>query len=561
MLIKLVIKNLAIIKDLELDFNSGLNVITGETGAGKSMLIDALELLSGGRASVEAIREGESFCQVQGVFEIAKLPKTVLDFLRANDIESGDEEFSIRRIIYKEGKSRAYINNTLVTQGFLFELGHLLISILSQHEHQQLFHAESQLELLDRFINSSKLIDGVRTVYSEWKELQLRYDKLLSEQSDIAKKTDYLRYQINEISEHNFKPEEEEELKTIVARADNSFTILKTLNSLKEQVSSPDDSVSSRLSVFIPELLKCKSIEPDTEKLLELINDVTVKLDDLAELSYNISKKYDFDEEDVEYSRTRLSEIKRLKKKFACGTVEELLDIYQKMKTELEALDNIDGELEALSKNIEKLKTEYEVKAKELSEYRKKNSIRLSSSIENILSDLGMFKGGFHILFSEAKPSLKGSDRVDYLISTNPGEPVKPISRIASGGELSRLMLAVQSATNKVYAYGIQVFDEVDAGIGGDIGFKVGGLLKNIAKDRQLIVISHLPQLAVFAENHIKVWKEEHAGRTEVRVEPLSSDKRFNEITRMLGMENHKTAVSSAKEMVFKAQNYVNGAK
>jgi DNA repair protein RecN (Recombination protein N) len=553
MLTKIIIKNLAIIKDVEIDFTSGLNIITGETGAGKSMLIDALTLLSGGRASVEVIREGEDTCEVQGVFETADISKEIKKELSNNDI-SIEDELVIRRVLQRSGKSRAYINGVIVTQGFLEEMGKKLVSILSQHESQSLFQPIFQLELLDRFLKNTDKTKEVENSYREWKEIENKYNGLKNSQSDYVKKVDYLKYQINEVEEHNFKIGEEEELAALVSRADHSVAILKTLYNARDVASYGEDSASARLNMLVPELSKCRDLEPEIEPLLETLNDALIKLEDLAKESDKLSKGYDFDPEELETNRERLSEIKRLKKKFACEDLDSILKNCEEMKRELASLENLEENIINLEKEVEALKNKYDVKAAGLSKYRKDNSTKLSKKIESILEDLGMFKGGFHVNFTPAQPSPTGVDRVDYLISTNPGEPMKAISKIASGGEMSRLMLAVQASTNEVYGYGIQVFDEVDAGIGGDIGFKVGGLLKRISGNHQVIVITHLPQIAVFSDQHLRVWKEEAKGRTHVRVEHLDSDTKFNEVTRMLGMENHTAAVNNVKEMISKAK-------
>ena len=553
MLTKIIIKNLAIIKDVEIDFKSGLNIITGETGAGKSMLIDALTLLSGGRASVEVIREGEDTCEVQGVFETSDVSKEIKEQLSNSDI-SVDDELIIRRVLQRNGKSRAYINGVIVTQGYLEEMGQKLVSILSQHESQSLFQPVFQLELLDRFLkNTDKTGDLART-YSEWKAVENKYNELKDSQNDYLKKVDYLKYQINEVEEHKFKTGEEAQLQQTVSRADHSTSILKTLYNVRDVSSYGDDSASSRLNMMVPELSRCRDFEPEVDRILETLNDAIIKLDDLAKESDKLSKGYDIDQEELEANRERLSELKRLKKKFACDDLDSVLKHCEEMKKELSSLENLEETLVNFGKEAQTLKTKYDAKAQALSKYRQENSNKLSKKIESILEDLGMFKGGYHVNFSPAQPSASGIDRVDYLISTNPGEPMKPISKIASGGEMSRLMLAVQASTNEVYGYGIQVFDEVDAGIGGDVGFKVGGLLKKISENHQVIVITHLPQIAVYSDQHIKVWKQESGGRTHVKVEGLDTDTKFNEVTRMLGMENHTAAVNNVKEMISKAK-------
>ncbi len=553
MLTKIIIKNLAIIKEAEIDLKEGFNVITGETGAGKSMLIDALTLISGGRANTEIIREGEESCEVHGIFDLDYIPDTVKEQIAESDINIEDE-LIIRRIIQRNGKSRAYINDVVVTQGYLESLGQSLVSILSQHEHQRLFESDFQLELLDRFLNSKKILEELRLAYGEWKSLEAKYLKLKGSQDEYLKRLDYLKYQINEIREHNFVDGEEEELNSLVSRADNALFVLKTLYGARDVASYGDDSMSMKLSCLVSDLSKIEAVEPGVQKVLELLNDATIKLDDMAKEADRLTKAYDLDEAEVEEKRTRLSELKRLKKKFACDNLSSILKSCEEMEAELKSLENLEETLEGLGSELKKARLNYDKVSEDLSLFRQKNSAKLCKQIESVLEDLGLFKGGFHIKFTRVEPSLSGIDRVEYLISTNPGEPEKPISKIASGGEMSRLMLAVQTATNKVYGYGIQVFDEVDAGIGGDVAFKVGGLLKSLSSNCQVIVITHLPQIAVFAGQHIKVWKEAQAGRTRVMVDHLDTQTKFNEVTRMLGMENHSTAVDNVKEMISKAK-------
>jgi DNA repair protein RecN (Recombination protein N) len=553
MLTKIIIKNLAIIKSAQIDFKEGFNVITGETGAGKSMLIDALTLISGGRANTDLIREGEEFCEVQGLFSLEHIPEMVKKQIADSDIDINDE-LIIRRIIQKNGKSRAYINDVVVTQGYLESLGQKLVSILSQHEHQSLFESDFQLELLDRFLNSKKRLEELHLAYRDWKELESKYTNLKGSQDEYLKRLDYLKYQINEIREHDFKEGEEEELLSLVSRADNALLVLKTLYGVRDIASYGDDSMSMRLSPMVSELSKIENIEPGVQKVLELLNEATIKLDDMAKEADRLAKSYDFDEAEVEEKRIRLSELKRLKKKFGCEDLCSIIKSCEEMESELKSLENLEETLENLSSELKTARLKYDKISEDLSLFRQQNSPKLSKQIELVLEDLGLFKGGFRIKFTKAEASLTGIDKVEYLISTNPGEPEKPISKIASGGEMSRLMLAIQTATNKVYGYGIQIFDEVDAGIGGDVAFKVGGLLKKLSANCQLIVITHLPQIAVFADQHIKVWKEAESGRTKVMVNHLDIQTKFNEVTRMLGMENHSTAVDNVKEMICKAK-------
>ncbi len=553
MLTKIIIRNMAVIKELEIDLGNGLNVITGVTGAGKSMIIDALTLLCGGRASSDVVRTGEEWCEVQGVFNFKEMPESLKRSFIEHDIPVEDEMI-IRRLVQKEGRSRAYVNGVIVNLTYLQEQLGGIVSILSQHEQQKLFDPAFQLELLDRFLENTEKVEDLENTYKELRILRSRLDEMKKMQADAAKRADYLRYQISDIKEHGFKSGEEDELNNRVCRADHSVMVLRALNSIVDATTDGDASASERLTRLVPELSKCATVEPDVEKLLNILNDAVIKIEELSKEASCISKRYDLDPAQIEEDKERFSELKRLKKKFASDSLDGILKVLEDMEKELNSLENVDSQLSDLEAEISRVNSEYMSKAKIISELRKKGSSKLSSMIESILDSLGIFKGGFKVHFKEVEASSRGMDRVDYLITTNKGEEAKPISKIASGGELSRLMLAVQSATNEVYGYGIQVFDEVDAGIGGDVGFKVGGLLKGISSNHQIIVITHLPQIAVFGTRHLSVWKEEHNSRTEVRIETLDKEGRFNEITRMLGMENHKVAVSNAKEMLAKAQ-------
>lgn len=540
------IKNLAIIEDIKINFFKGLNVISGETGAGKSIIIKAITLLLGEKSNSSIVRPDREFSSIQAVFEEAGSINSLLDIY---DIECL-EELSIRRIIYKNGKSKAYVNDTFVSQKILSEIGISLVSILSQNEHQKLFDNNFQLELLDKFLSLDKERLKLTDVYNSWKNELKKLEQLKERQAEGIKRSDYLKFQIREIEELTLKEDEEDALIDFIKKEDNASEILKITSGSLDLISYSEESVYSKINNLILDFSKYRELGNDFELILSNINDLLVKLEELERVLNKVAKSYELDSEDVNYKRDRLAEIKRLKKKFSVNTLTELLDNYSKMKEELKSLDNLDDAVINLELKVKELESNYLTLAKDLSNKRKKNN--LSKKIEDTLQELGLLSSDFKVLFSDINPSSTGIDRIEFLIRTNPGMPMEPIAKIASGGEISRIMLSIQAATNEIYGYGVQIFDEVDAGIGGDVGFKVGKLLKLTSKNHQVIVITHLPQIAVYAAWHIKVGKSVKNKETIVDVKNLNKNDSLNEISRMFGMLGDKATIENIKNMITK---------
>jgi DNA repair protein RecN (Recombination protein N) len=540
------IKNLAIIEDIKINFFKGLNVISGETGAGKSIIIKAITLLLGEKSNSSIVRPDREFSSIQAVFEEAGSINSLLDIY---DIECL-EELSIRRIIYKNGKSKAYVNDTFVSQKILSEIGISLVSILSQNEHQKLFDNNFQLELLDKFLSLDKERLKLTDVYNSWKNELKKLEQLKERQAEGIKRSDYLKFQIREIEELTLKEDEEDALIDFIKKEDNASEILKITSGSLDLISYSEESVYSKINNLILDFSKYRELGNDFELILSNINDLLVKLEELERVLNKVAKSYELDSEDVNYKRDRLAEIKRLKKKFSVNTLTELLDNYSKMKEELKSLDNLDDAVINLELKVKELESNYLTLAKNLSNKRKKNN--LSKKIEDTLQELGLLSSDFKVLFSDINPSSTGIDRIEFLIRTNPGMPMEPIAKIASGGEISRIMLSIQAATNEIYGYGVQIFDEVDAGIGGDVGFKVGKLLKLTSKNHQVIVITHLPQIAVYAAWHIKVGKSVKNKETIVDVKNLNKNDSLNEISRMFGMLGDKATIENIKNMITK---------
>lgn len=535
MLIELAVKNLAIIKDIRLKFTKGFNVITGETGAGKSIILEAISMLYGKRANTEIIRTGEELCYIEGVFATKSLSDDVLNYIRNNGIIV-DDLLVVRRLIYKDKPSRVYLNDTLVTLGFLSALGENIISLLSQHEHQKLFDTSVQLELLDRFLGFTELTIKVKTLYAEYKTLEKTYQDLILKSEDIIKEREYIEYQIKEVEELDPSLGEEDNLAEIIERAKNSKTVLGILNTLENTVINGDHSLNNKILNIISSLVNVETNEY-LEELKTHLDDILLLTDKIHEVIPFLLRDYEINPEQLNDADYRLSEIRRLEKKFNCFGTEGILAEFDKMKNEYKNLQEMSSSIVEIKLKYKKKETEYLEQAKLLSKKRKENKEKFSNAIITVLKTLGMKNLNFYVDITESSPNQRGLDKILFMFSGNLGEDLKPISKVASGGELSRVMLAIQSVTNKLYDYGIEVYDEIDAGIGGDIAFSVGALLKQIATEHQVLVISHLAQIADSADNHIFISKRSFDGRTEVTAKNLSKEEQKVEISRMMGFK------------------------
>lgn len=552
MLAKLSIKNFAIIKELSLNFNSGFNVITGETGAGKSIIINAINVLIGSRASTEYIRQDENFAEICGYFK--KLPETLLDKLKSIDIEIEGEEVIIRRIIKKDSASRIYINASPVSISFLQSFMEEYFSILSQHQNQYLFKPNKQLELFDNFLKLNFLKQELFKTYNKMQEFYKNLNVLKYKQEEVLRKKDYYLFQIKELEELDIKDNEDIKLNSEINKAKISIQVIKALKDIKEITGSELNSI---LTSKLLELSKYKNEDEDIYNLLENLNKLLETLDLVSDEGKKIIKKYNIDENELEMSKQRLAEINRLKKKFAVIDLENLIKEYTKMKEELLAFENFDNDLLNIEQNYLETKNICEALAKQISIKRKEGIKAFSENTNKYLKYLNMDKANFFVDIEEKELSQNGYDSICFKISTNPGEPAKPLSKIASGGELSRIMLSIQNATSSIYNFGIEVYDEIDTGLGGELAFKIGSLLKNISNKSQIIVITHLPQIAVFADQHLSISKSQDTSKTYVTADNLNENNKLDELSKMLGMKDEQNSILNIKDMINKAKNYL----
>jgi DNA repair protein RecN (Recombination protein N) len=541
MLLELHIRNFAIIDDLVIPFAPGFNVITGETGAGKSIIIEALGLVLGDRVAADVVRSGSSEAEVIAVFEN----------MAAGD---GMSEIIVRRTVAASGRSRSFVGGVPVSLSELKATAAGLLEISSQHEHQQLANEETHLEFVDRF---GGLADE-RIAYSEkyeshrrMKEQLAALEKLASEKTE---QREFISYQLSEIEAARLKAGEDEELERERNVVRHAAKLMEAMRRAEGALYSSELSIQKLMSEAGAALSAAAAIDDGISPLLSLRSDAEVLIVELSRDIRNYLDKMSVDPGRLDEIESRLFDIRRLKKKYG-GAIEDVLKKGEELRGRLSAIDSSDSEIERLGAVLEASSGELKKAAARLSRAREKAALELSSMVQRELAGLGLKKSAFapgHRKLQMEESDGTGADRFCFLVSMNPGEPLRPLSQIASGGELSRIMLAVKRVLmDKAGIAAAEVFDEVDVGIGGAVAEVVGRKLKEISATRQVICITHLPQVASFAAHHIAVTKMESGGRTVTRFAPLKGDARLSEIARMLGgVKVTKAALEHAREMM-----------
>ncbi len=545
MLRELSIKNFAVIDQVALDLGPGLNVLTGETGAGKTIILNALGLLLGGRTSSDIIRHGEEEATVEALFE--SLPQALQ--LRLGESGYGDEdELVIKRIVSRSGKNRIYLNGSLCPLTLLAEIGSHLIRIYGQHEHHSLLRSESHLALLDAHgaleDNAEEMKKRYHSFRTDWDQLREAREKL----ERARREEDLLRAQAEEISRASLRIGEEEEL---LARKEILIHAEKLHQGCKEGeeiLYEGEDAVVGRLGRVLARLKELAGIDNTLNNPVELINSSLAQLEEATSALRHYTDRVEFDSQALEQLEDRLAEINRLKRKYS-GSVEDILKIRERVEQDLAALDRGGEEIGGLEQALEKTRRSAWEEAEALSNERSRVSRKIKKELEREVESLGMPKTVFDarflreegiqddppFLIGGRKITEDGIDQIEFYFSPNPGEPVKPLAKVASGGELSRVMLAIKSLVLTRGDIPTLLFDEVDAGIGGRVAEMVGNKLKKVADSHQVICVTHLPQIAALANFHYVVEKEIAKGRTFTKVKKLSDRDRVSEVARMLG--------------------------
>ncbi len=544
--------NFAILSDVGIEFGPGLNVLTGETGAGKSLIVEAVNLLRGGRASANIPRAGAKEAVVEAVFEI---PDDLLAGLNSQLSEGGlpqnDGELLVRRIISRGGRSRTYINGALTTATRLAQVGSLLVDLASQHQHQGLTDAKRHTALLDAFAdtsgNAKTASVSMKTAFGRVREIRAELASIDSG-GDLDQRLDFLRYQLEELDSADVKPGEDEELTLERQRLGSADKLARACSLAEEHLHGMDRSASDQLNIAMAEVEQVAELEPELARVLEVIGDARAHLDDAVEVLRALS--FEEDPERLAHIDDRLALIARLKRKHA-GDLTVVIARREQLEAQVTALENRDGVRDELEAELKKAIAKATKCAKVVTKSRCAAANRLTREVGKALDELGMEAADLEVSLAEAALSETGADRVEILLRANRGEKAKPLSKVASGGELSRIMLAIKLVLRRAEEVSCYVFDEVDSGIGGKAAEAVGKQIKGVASSRQVLCVTHLAPIAAFATQHYRVEKGEDDGRTETRVDRLTEDERPAEIARMLGGSRAKNrAVELARELL-----------
>ena len=550
MLLELRISNFAVIESLAIHCEAGLNALTGETGAGKSIIVGALGLLLGERASSENIRTGATKATVEGVFDIAHR-KNVLAMLAEQGIEADDGLLILRREVSVEGRSRAWVNGAASTATFVGQLGRALVDLHGQHEGQTLMRADEQRAILDEYAGATDLAESVADAFHKVRALQNDLEELERRRRDAEQRADYLRFQVNEIESAKLRAGEETELASESVRLEHSEELAQLATTLSEALYAGDDSISTRLGEVRRVLDHLVRIDQTQQDARELLDSAYYAIEELGRRFGDYGESIEYDPARLQEVRTRLDLLYRLKTKYG-PEIEDVLAVAEKAGAELSLVDDAGLRRKEVETALAAAEGELKQRSADLSKLRKKAAAKLQKEVSAILPDLGMGSGRFEVaLNAHAHPTAHGAESVEFLIALNAGFEPRSLGRVASGGELSRVMLALKTILARIDRVPTLIFDEVDAGIGGRVATQVAAKLRDVAHHHQVFVITHLPQLASRATHHLLVEKVEREGTTLTRVSELNAEERVRELARMLGGDPESNAsLEHAREML-----------
>ena len=552
MLKSIFIKNFAIIDELELDFYNGMSVLTGETGAGKSIIIDALNLTLGNRADRSVARIENESVEVVATIDASSSTEAT-NWLKEHDLDDG-EECVLRRVISKDGKSKAYINNSPSSVTALRSLGNLFIDVYGQHEHQSLMRVDMQRQLLDDYAGNNSHIEKLATVFRLWQSLKNQLQSAVTNQADTRAKLDLLRYQYQELEELSLKTDEYDEINEKFKLLNNSKDLNENSMRISQQLADDsENSIYDSLSSLINDAEKYAAIDNDLNEPLEALRSIHIQTKEVASSLRNYSEKISSNPQELQLLEDRITAIEEISRKHKIKP-NQLVTMHASIKEELNAIESGHDDPEKIKASMQDAELQYRTTAKKISSARKEAANELNAKITESMQTLGMQGGRFHINVEPKKTpelSLNGLDEILFLVNTNPGQSLRALNKVASGGELSRLSLAIQMATSNNLKIPTLIFDEVDTGVGGATAEIVGKHLRKLSNNAQVFCVTHLPQVAAQSHHHYKVNKFEKNKSIATNVSHLAEDERINELARMLGgVELTKNTQEHAKEML-----------
>ena len=549
MLTRLSIQNYAIIDELEIDFSGKLNVITGETGAGKSIIVGALGLILGERADSTALVNKEKKCIVEGVFDEAG-KKEIKKFLAENDFDSNDE-LVVRREIGANGKSRAFINDTPVTLTQLNELSSLLVDLHQQFDTLEVGESNFQREVLDALAGHYNMLEEYQAGFRQWQQLKKETEELKTQKQQFDKEADYNRFQFTELEEAGFKENELEEIDAELKLLNNSEGIKAALSKVYFELKENETPVVQQLKILLNQLNTYASYHPDLPPLLQRLQSTQIELQDIADDVDRISSHINYDPERIEQISERLSLGYKLQKKHGVNSTNELLVIQQQLEEKLQAVLNIDEAILQKEKESNKLLTEATKLATKIADGRRKQVKPFEDKVNKLLAQVGMPNARLKVDIKPAELSLAGIDAIEFLFDANKSGQFQPVRKVASGGELSRLMLCIKSLVAQSIDLPTLIFDEIDTGISGEAARQVGIIMKDLAAKRQVICITHQPQIAGKADAHFFVYKEIVKNAVKTNIRRLTTEERITTIAQMLsGEKPTAAAIENAREML-----------
>ena len=534
MLLNVHVKNLALIEDVDVCFGEGLNILTGETGAGKSIIIGSIGIALGAKAGKELIRQGAESALVELVFSIDS--DETKEKLREMDVETEDGQIIITRKL-TNGKSLIKVNGETMTATALREIASLLIDVHGQHDYETLVHTDKHMDILDAYAgeNVTSLKSKVTSDYKAYKDAKNELEEFSKDEEQRMRDLSFYEYEANEISSADLKVGEDEELEEEFKKMTHGRKIVESIGAVYEGLCGSEGGISSALSYALREISSVSSLDKKLEDFYESLNTMDSICSDLSKELSDYMDELDFDEERVAYVSDRLDTINKLKLKHG-RTIEDILSKLNELNEKIDNLNNYDEARRTLEKKVAELEAKLSAESVALSKERKKAAKKLEESIVSALMDLNFLEVKFEIAFTPLdKYTAKGTDNIEFMISTNPGEALKPLAKIASGGELSRIMLGIKAILAKKDAVDTLIFDEIDTGISGKTAGMVADKMSHISCDHQVICITHLPQIASHADAHFIIEKNVINGNTVTDIRLLDKENSINELARMLG--------------------------
>lgn len=550
MLETLHIQNYALIDDLELDFHEGFNVLTGETGAGKSIIVGALNLVLGARASADAVRKGTKRAKIDALFRVPHPSERLEEILTILEIEVSEDSLLLSRVVTAEGRSRAYVEGNLLPISILAQIGDELVDLHGQHEHQSLLKLERQRELLDSFADTGGLARDLREKVKGLRDLEKTIKELEGDDRETARRQDFLRHEAREIEEAQLGAGEEEEVRArhnLITNAEKVATLASDVHaSLYEGSEAP---VIDSLDLAVRNVQELAEIDKRFQPLVEGLESVRADVESIDDEIRQFTDSLEFDSQELEALNARLALIGNLKRKYG-ATIEEILAYGRKASEEIDAFNSRDERLETLRRERDDLRGDAMKEAERLSKKRRGAGRVFAQKISRALGELGMEGAVFDVSIDSGDLEASGVDRIEFMLSANPGEPQKALRHVASGGEISRVMLALKSELAQGDGIDTLVFDEIDAGVGGAVANRVADKLKGLTRTHQTISITHLPQIAAAADAHFTVSKERRHGRTLTSIGEVRGTARIEEIARLLDGASTDVSMEHARELL-----------